>query len=210
MIKDVFSLDLPSLAGGSHSCSEQPICHCKLGSDHPETLARWTIENLHRDARSQQVSRKLASKNAEFREWRNARSTGRNEKPRTDWRLAGSCVQSETGFASVTGGQNLLRTLDTVLIQAKYFLLTINMLRNAKNCHLVRNPPGVQKLLRKRAEKVGADHRPWSTGFVICRSSRQPDSRQVCNPRSLHQGFEPKVQHWQLCDTDLTTMMLVD
>lgn len=25
-----------------------------------------------------------------------------------------------------------------------------------------------------------------------------PDCRRVCNPRSLRQGFEPKVQHWQL------------
>lgn len=41
----------------------------KIGHDCLETLARWAIENLHRDARSQQVSRKMACKNAEFREW---------------------------------------------------------------------------------------------------------------------------------------------
>ena len=35
---------------------------------------------------------------------RKTKSGGRNEKPRTDWRLAGSYVQSETGFANVIGG----------------------------------------------------------------------------------------------------------
>ena len=39
-------------------------------------------------------------------------SGGRNEKPRTDWRLAGSYVQSETGFANVIGGDGGIRTLD--------------------------------------------------------------------------------------------------
>lgn len=64
---------------------------------------------------------------------RKTKSGGRNEKPRTDWRLAGSYVQSETGFANVIGGQNLLRTLDTVLIQTKFNSLLINTLRNVKN-----------------------------------------------------------------------------
>ena len=44
---------------------------------------------------------------------RKTKSGGRNEKPRTDWRLAGSYVQSETGFANVIGGDGGIRTLDS-------------------------------------------------------------------------------------------------
>ena len=47
----------------------------------------------------------LAGKNRKSVKRGLAQSGGRNEKPRTDRRLAGSCVQSETGFANVIGGE---------------------------------------------------------------------------------------------------------
>ena len=97
---------------GSHPHRTQSIRQRKLADHRPETLANRAIEKPVPKPRSQQVSRKLALKNAEFREFGSARSRGRNEKPRTDWRLAGSYVQSETGFANVIGGDGGIRTLD--------------------------------------------------------------------------------------------------
>lgn len=66
---------------GAHPYRTQKICQHKLGAERPETLANRAIENLHRDASSQQLSRKTASKRVEIRERGGTRSTGRNEKP---------------------------------------------------------------------------------------------------------------------------------
>ena len=76
-------LRFESLFNQSHS-------HRKLSQNHPETRIRRRIENLHRHPRGQQVPRKMACKNAEFREWGCARSTGRNEKPHRARGSAGS------------------------------------------------------------------------------------------------------------------------
>ncbi len=51
---------------------------------------------------------------------RKTKSGGRNEKPRTDWRLAGSYVQSETGFANVIGGESGIRTRGRVLPYTRF------------------------------------------------------------------------------------------
>ena len=76
----------------------------------------------------------------------------------------------------------------------------------SKKSALGSNPFWVQKLLRKRAEKVGSELLQWSTGFVTISSSTNPNFRKVCIHDSICQRFEPKVQHWQLSDTDLTPL----
>ena len=67
----------------SHHRRTQYIRQSELRTHRPETVANRAIENLHRDDRSQQVLRKTACKNAEFKKCGGARSTGRNEKSRT-------------------------------------------------------------------------------------------------------------------------------
>ena len=87
--------------------STQNVCHCKLSPYHPRTRTRWAIKNLHRDARSQQVSRKVPCKNAEFREWVDARSTGRNEKPHRARGSAGLSPSQRLVLPMLLAGQKV-------------------------------------------------------------------------------------------------------
>ena len=116
--------------------SNQNIRQSELRTHRPETLANSVIENLHRHPRSQQVSRKMACKNAEFPERGGARSTGRNEKPRR-----------ARGSAGLSPSQRLV--LPVLLAETEGFEPSIQVL---PECSLSRGVPSTSRpRLRKGA-----------------------------------------------------------